>query len=138
MFKDDLDRNCVDLPEAQRVVVGVITVAAPRGPLLTEDGTAFAKASDIHDLRGKIRLILRMAIKHGRDTLVLGAMGCGAYGCPPEFVAREMKRAILETEFKGRFKWITFAVYSASPTSRPNNWTTFSDVFQDVVINESI
>jgi len=124
----------VDLPEDQRVIVGVMTVAAPRGPKLTSDGLSFAKESDIEDLRGKIRLVLRMAGNDGKDSLVLAAMGCGAYRCPPVFVARKMKNVILEKEFHGRFKRIVFAVYSREGNG-PSNFKVFKEEYEGFVIN---
>lgn len=135
VFKDDLDHNCTDLPEDERVIVGVMTVAAPRNPKLMPDKLSFARESDLQDLRGKIRLILRMAGHDGKDSLVLGAMGCGAYRCPPEFVARQMKDVISEEEFRGRFKRVVFAVYSSADNG-PSNFRVFQEVYEGFVINE--
>lgn len=53
--------------------MSVITVAAPRGPPLTKDGSKLKNASDLEDLRGKIRLVYRMAGHHGQEYVVLGA-----------------------------------------------------------------
>lgn len=99
VFKDTLENNCVDLIEPH--VLGVITVAAPCQPEPTEDGEGFANESDLEDLRERIVLVLRMAAGDGVRCLVLGAMGCGAYGCPPGAVAREMKVVIEREEFGG-------------------------------------
>ncbi|KAF8586454.1 hypothetical protein K439DRAFT_1387181 [Ramaria rubella] len=135
VFKDDLDHDCVDLAVEDRVIVSVITVAGPHRPTLTSDQSAFKSEQDINDLRGKIRLVLRMAAHNAQDRLVLGAMGCGAYGCPSRFVANEMKAILLDDEFKGWFKEVVFAVYS-SASNGPNNFVTFSDIYEDVVINQ--
>jgi len=72
IFKDDLDHNCVDLPEAERRVVSVITVASPCRPKLTEDELGFKNESDLEDLKGKIRLVYRMAGHNKQTHLVLG------------------------------------------------------------------
>lgn len=70
------------------------------------------------------------------QTLV-GAMGCGAYDCPPRLVAEMMRDTLLEPEFAGWFRRVVFACYSKSPYERkPTNFTTFSEVFKDVTINE--
>lgn len=61
-------------------------------------------------------------------------MGCGAYGCPPQFVANEMKNILLDEEFKGCFKEVVFAIYS-STSSGPSNFRIFSDIYKDLVIN---
>jgi hypothetical protein len=50
----------------------VITIAAPRRPALTGDFAEFAKDNDLEDLRGKIRLVYRMAASNGNEFLILG------------------------------------------------------------------
>ncbi|KAJ3836139.1 hypothetical protein EV361DRAFT_796649 [Lentinula raphanica] len=133
IFKHDLDHDCVDLAVEERCVVSVLTVAAPRGPKLTEDKQEFVKESDLEDLRGKIRLVYRMAGSNDKRFLVLGAMGCGAYMCPPLLVATEMRNILLEPEFKGHFTRVVFAVYSA-PGNGARNFEVFEKVFKDVVV----
>jgi len=71
IFKDDLDHSCADLPVDQRETIAVITVAAPRGPEVS-DGRFF-NTSDVHDLKEKIRLVYRMAGHNGKQVLILGA-----------------------------------------------------------------
>jgi hypothetical protein len=61
-------------------------------------------------------------------------MGCGAYLCPPTHVALEMKSILLEPEFKGWFKEVTFAVYS-TPSNGGHNIAVFEKVFEGVVLN---
>lgn len=70
IFKDDLDHQCVDLPLEQRVIVSVLTVAAPRRPKLVSK--RFANKSDLEILRHKIRFIYRMAAHNGQHALILG------------------------------------------------------------------
>ncbi|KAE9404121.1 hypothetical protein BT96DRAFT_964281 [Gymnopus androsaceus JB14] len=129
IFKDDLDHDCVDLPLEERRVVSVITVAAPYGPRLTEDEQGFAKEDDLKDLREKIRLVYRMAGWNNKKFLVLGAMGCGVYRCPPVVVAQEMRDILFEPEFRGHFKKVVFAVYSA-PGNGAANFKIFEDAFR--------
>jgi uncharacterized protein (TIGR02452 family) len=128
VFKDTLDRDLVDLPVEQWHVVTVITVAAPCCPKLTHDREGFADMSELEDLREKILLILRLAAAHGVTKLVLGAMGCGAYRCPPRVVAQEMKMALDRDEFFGWFETVTFAVYAAGPSGQ-QNFDVFREVF---------
>ena len=61
--------------------------------------------------------------------LYLGAMGCGAYGCPPRQVAEEMKAILFDEEFAGWFKEVVFAVYPAGRTGE-NNFKAFKEVFK--------
>jgi uncharacterized protein (TIGR02452 family) len=130
VFRDTLDKDLVELPEHERHVVAVLTVAAPRWPKLSEDGECFAKESELQDLREKILLVLRMAAGESVTKLVLGAMGCGAYRCPPRAVAREMKEALEGGEFKGWFESVAFAVYAAGPAGK-RNLQIFQEVFED-------
>ncbi|KAI0029555.1 hypothetical protein K488DRAFT_56112 [Vararia minispora EC-137] len=121
VFKHDLDHDCADLPVEQRRVVSVITVAAPRHPQLTPDGSSLGREEDIEDFRAKIRLIYRIAGREKRQALILGAcpMGCGAYACPPEQVASEMRAILLEDEFRGWFSAVVFAVYRSETHPSP-------------------
>ncbi|KAL0581492.1 hypothetical protein V5O48_000535 [Marasmius crinis-equi] len=131
VFKEDMDHDCVDLPEEERCVVGIISVAAPRRPQLTPDRKGLAKESDLKDLRGKIGLVYRMAARNGREYIVLGAMGCGVYGCPPQQIAEEMRSILLDEEFRGWFRNVTFAVHRRPDNSSPN-FDVFKKVFADV------
>ncbi|KAK1235936.1 hypothetical protein PQX77_000823 [Marasmius sp. AFHP31] len=127
VFKDDLDHDCVDLPEGERCILGIITVAAPRLPELTPDGKRFANKGQLENLRGKIRLVYRMAAHNEKEYLILGAMGCGVYRCPPRQVAEEMKSVLMEEEFRGWFRNVTFAIYSR----HSEIMNTFREVFAD-------
>ena len=120
VFRDTLDNELVELPESRRHVVAVITVAAPRFPELDEERVGFAREEDLRCLREKILLVLRMAAGEGVTRLVLGAMGCGAYRCPPGLVAKEMKKALGNEEFEGWFESVAFAVYAAGSQEKKN------------------
>ncbi|KAJ7198850.1 hypothetical protein GGX14DRAFT_665440 [Mycena pura] len=133
IFRDDLDHDCAELPLAERRVVSVITVAAPRHAILTPDKKAFKFPAVLGYLREKIRLVYRMAAHNGQQYLVLGAMGCGAYACPPRLVATEMRNILLEPEFRGWFKKVVFAVYSR-PSNGPGNFEHFKAVFKGVEV----
>ncbi|KAH7090116.1 hypothetical protein BKA62DRAFT_725744 [Auriculariales sp. MPI-PUGE-AT-0066] len=136
VFKDDLMHNCTYLPQSERIVVSVLTFAAPCVPELTRDNLSFASQTDLDSLRAKIRLLLRTAARRGQDTLVLGAMGCGVYGCPPRQVAEEMRDALQSDEFRGWFRRVDFAVYSTKDPNfvGTNNFDIFYDVFQGVTV----
>lgn len=129
VFRDTIDNGLVELSAEERHIVSVITVAAPCLPKLTEDGERFAVASDLRDLREKIILTLRMAATNGVTKLVLGAMGCGAYCCPPRIVAEEMKKVLEMDEFRGWFEDLPFAVFAAGPVGL-ENFKVFEKVFR--------
>jgi len=65
---------------------------------------------DMETMRKKIDLIFRYAVLEEFDSLVLGALGCGAFGNPPEDVANLFSEAI--EKYGGAFKKIRFAVLS--------------------------
>ena len=58
-----------------------------------------------------------------------GAMGCGAYSCPPRQVAEEMKAVLFDEGSVGWFKEVIFAVYPAGRTGKPN-YDVFKEVFE--------
>lgn len=111
------DSGPEDLP-----VVSVLSIAALRRPdvarrmVTTPDGPrerrAFAKASDRDLTKDKMRLCLRMAASRGHGSLVLGALGCGAFENPPEEVAHCWLEVLRESEFRGGWwKELWFAVF---------------------------
>ena len=89
----------------------------------------------IEPTKEKMRTILRIATKYNHTVLVLSAFGCGAFGNPPEHIALLFKEVFAETEFKGRFSLVVFAIISDHNNNRahnPNgNFEPFREVFQE-------
>ena len=77
-------------------------------------------------LKEKIRTILRIGALKKHDSLVLGALGCGAFCTPPSQMARLFHEVLDEQEFQGRFSKIVFAIID-SPSS--NNFKPFRKEF---------
>ena len=69
-------------------------------------------------MRNKIRTIFRMGVEHGKDALVLGAFGCGAYKLPCNAVAELFRQVMDEPEFAGKFRLLVFAILEN--TRKPN------------------
>ena len=80
-------------------------------------------ATDTQLMLSKIRMIFAVARAHGHDSLVLGALGCGAFGCPPAQVATLFKQVI--GEYDGVFREVVFAVLSGGKDS---NFTVFKQI----------
>ncbi|KIK62243.1 hypothetical protein GYMLUDRAFT_165051 [Collybiopsis luxurians FD-317 M1] len=121
------------LPPTSRKVLSVISVAAPRYPGLTLDGNDFADEEVKEEVKEKVRLVLRMAALHGKRYLVLGAMGCGTYLCPPVSIAKLMKSVLLEKEFQGWFARIIFAILSPNGIGY-SNFEIFRNVLAGVEV----
>lgn len=81
----------------------------------------------------KIKLILEMALHKGHDSLVLGALSCGAFryrdpftrkqeedGRTAERVANAFKTVLEMDAYKGKFKHITFAVLKLGAVGEKN------------------
>lgn len=58
----------------------------------------------------KIRAILNIALVNNHDSIVLSALGCGAFRNPPEHIAELFKEVLSEEKYKKSFKVIVFAI----------------------------
>ena len=75
----------------------------------------FAYETDRFCTKLKMQLVLRAAVRHGHHQLVLGALGCGVFGNPPEEVARCWLEVLQSPEFTASGHWwqdVVFAVYN--------------------------
>lgn len=73
-----------------------------------EDGGFTTEGREI--MLNKIRTIFRLGVEHGKDALILGAAGCGAYALLPSAVAPLFRVVMEEAEFKNKFKQLVFAI----------------------------
>lgn len=64
----------------------------------------------IAPVKNKIRTIFRIVLLHGHDSLVLGALGCGAFRNPPSHIARLFHEVMEEPEFKNKYRLLFFAI----------------------------
>ena len=115
----------------QPVPVACLAVAALRNPklIVTDGRNSYARQVDIDIMQHKIDMIFKVAIKHGHQDLVLGALGCGVFNNPPEQVAIMFQNAI--SKYDLYFRRIGFAVLS-----KPGdiNFTVFSNIFNNHVV----
>ena len=79
----------------------------------------------------KIRTIFRMGVEHGKDSLILGGFGCGAYKLPSEAVAPLFRVVMDEPEFKNKFKLLVFAILERprKPQGSDGKFAPFYDEF---------
>ncbi len=90
------------------VTLSFISVAGMNRPELTPDNMIAAHL--VEPVKNKMRTIFRIGLAHGHDSLVLGALGCGAFRNPPRHVARLFHEVMDEPEFKNKYKIIVFAI----------------------------
>ena len=64
----------------------------------------------VEPVKNKIRTIFRIGLLHGHDSLVLGALGCGAFRNPPSHIAKLFHEVMEEPEFKNKYKLLLFAI----------------------------
>lgn len=82
----------------------------------------------VETTQNKIRTILRIAYTNGQTRLVLGALGCGAFGNPPAHIAELFHDILHEQEFSGRFREVYFAIIN-DHNNRQGNYEAFAKVF---------
>jgi uncharacterized protein (TIGR02452 family) len=95
-------------------IANFVAVPAIRNPKLIKGKLT---NEDVNLTKEKIRTIFRIAYEKKHDSLILGAIGCGAFSNPPEHIAQLFKEIIAEKEFTGLFKLIAFAIIDNSRTN---------------------
>jgi uncharacterized protein (TIGR02452 family) len=98
--------------------VSMIAAAAIKDPVLTRDGRY--SSEDYKIVEKTIENIFKVSNYMGKETLVLGALGCGAYHNPPNIIISLFNKYL--KIYDGCFKNIVFAVYS----TRDDNFSLFS------------
>lgn len=101
-------------------VFSCVSVAAIQGPAIEKDARGkemYRRAGDREIMKEKMRVVLRIAAVNGHRVLVLGALGCGAFGNPRGEVVECWKEVFLESEFQGGWwEQIVFAVMEVKGT----------------------
>lgn len=99
--------------------VSFIAVSGINRPAL-KDATHLAD-NMVDGTKNKMRTILRIGLLHGHDSLVLGAMGCGAFCNPPSHIARLFHDVFEEPEFKNKYRLVCFAILDDHNAHRSHN-----------------
>ena len=119
--------------------VNMIAVAAISHPELeTVGGEERIAENLVPCAKNKLRTILRIAVDNGQKTLVLGAIGCGAFRNPPRHVARLFREILDEEEFAGVFRRVLFVIKEDYNSPMGGNFTPFADVFGSIDKNARI
>ncbi len=133
VFKDTEFADCVDLAEPWQA--SFVAVPGLRYPTVGPDMRL--SAADVMILRRKIRLIFQIAHIYKHDSIVLGALGCGAWRNPPAHVAEIFDEEVENVQ--GLFKHITFAclhIESPEYVKHPSKYTNNYKIFKSI-INET-
>ncbi len=92
---------------------GVLTMAAPHMRKLEkkrDDAAAVVEST----FRKRVGAMFAVAQSNAHRTLVLGAWGCGVFGCDPDMVASSFRRW-LDGCFAGAFDRVVFPIYDPRP-----------------------
>lgn len=102
--------------------ISVVTVAALNHPELIKREKVYHLVDNmVAPTKEKMRTILRIAVKHEHDSLVLSAFGCGAFANPPNHIAELFKEVFAEKEFNNRFKVVVFSIIDDHNSRRQHN-----------------
>ena len=93
-----------------------------RRPKLNNLKTSFRFDDDRDALYERVERIYQVAIDQGHESMLLGALGCGAFKNPVEEVVQVFKD--MNEKYNGYFKQIDFAVLSEEGNP---NYTVFND-----------
>jgi uncharacterized protein (TIGR02452 family) len=114
-------RNDEGITLPQPWLLSILTCAAPYAPSVGRQ-----KSSEL--LRQRIKRVLYIARAYGYTSMVLGAWGCGAFENDAHQTAVDFRHA-LETDFRGAFSNIVFAITDWSPKRKFLG--PFREVFSD-------
>jgi len=114
-----------------------IAVPAIHNPLLIKDQKGQYEMGEEDQVltKEKIRTIFKVAKKHSHQTLILSAMGCGAFCNPPSQIARLFREVLEEREYRTAFSKIIFAIKDDHNTHKwynpEGNYAPFAREFKD-------
>lgn len=115
-------------------ILDFIAVAAINNPPLVKiENKYYLHKSCIEDAKTRLRTILKIAIAQNHTTLVLSAIGCGAFANPPAHITALFQEIFEETEFKNVFEMVVFAIFNDHNSHQKHNpegnVTPFQQVF---------
>jgi uncharacterized protein (TIGR02452 family) len=116
------DDAAIYIPRVQLYKDGNLDFIACPGIKLPQLKNNKLMDEDAKLLEKKIELILQIAHIHNHTTIVLGALGCGVWGCPPIHVAEIFKNIL--GKYDGIFENVSFAILGST-------YNFFSSVFEE-------
>ena len=122
-IEEDAAIYCPHVKLTEGTYMDFIACPGIKMPKLTDGNRLYPE--DVERLRKKLHIIFQAACEGKHDTLVLGALGCGVWGCPPVHVAEIFKDVI--AEYHGVFEAVYFAVLGA-------NYNFFSSILDTPIL----
>ena len=119
VFRADYDKGYQYLNQPFEVAYGVIA-AHCRPHLDNSSGSPRLHNAEATATREKIRTFFEMARLKGHQSVVFGALGCGAFQNPPDHIA-EITMEVINNEFAHCFKEIVIAVIDDHNTGNAHN-----------------
>ncbi len=102
--------------------IDFIAVAAIYNPpLVKKENQLYLDDICLEDVKIRLRTILKIAIVQNHTTLVLSAIGCGAFANPPAHVATLFQEIFEENEFKNVFEMVVFAIFNDHNSYQKHN-----------------
>jgi len=116
VFRDTENNGYAFLPVP--VEMSIIAMSAVNKPKLEGDRLSKENADTT---KQKIRIILHIALTNKHDSIILSALGCGAYKNPPLHIAELFKEVLNEDKFLRKFKVIVFAIFDDMNSHKEHN-----------------
>ena len=113
---------------AEPVAMSFLAVSAYPSPKLTGDKRKLIPEI-AEKTKRKIRIMLAAGLSHGHDSLVLSALGCGAFRNPARHMAQLFKIVLQEEQFINSYKHISFSILDDHNARGEGNYKPFCDVF---------
>jgi len=112
VLRKGMDLGFEFLKPEERWNINVVSAAGyDRHKLPKEEQKAPLSPEHFAGVHTKVRAILAAAAHAGADTVVLGALGCGAFANPPDQISQIFERVL--REFAGVFEYAYFAILAA-------------------------
>lgn len=123
LFWNDDSGNYFEKP----LVADIITSPAPNKGAMLQHNRKEEIAATEEVFKNRMDKVLAIALKQKRDTIILGAWGCGVFRNETKDVAHLFKEIITE-KYAGAFKKIVFAIFSNS--EKKSSFKCFEDTFK--------
>lgn len=117
-----LDENQQPYPVSEMAWMDFLALPGIRKPVLVD---SHLSDSDQALLRTKIEFLFEFALSTQHDSVVLGALGCGAFANPPQDVAALFHQVIMQHQYQHKFQRLVFAILGQP------NFSVFSRQFSN-------